>query len=193
MTEMTDSELLSHTVSSGSRIFLIGIGGISMHALALICADRGAIVSGYDRKADRHNRQAHRARDKVRFEHTGEFLRSRACGLYLGNPSNNEEWIDTERQVIRSSLMPSFPVRLCQNTNTASVSAARMAKAPAPSMVSHIFTEANTPNPTIVSGAESIELGSAYLLARGRRVFHIRGRRVYGLVFVVLSHDRGGA
>ncbi|MFA7302749.1 MAG: Mur ligase domain-containing protein, partial [Candidatus Paceibacterota bacterium] len=35
----------------GKKIHFVGIGGIGMSALAQLCADQGAVVSGSDREA----------------------------------------------------------------------------------------------------------------------------------------------
>ncbi|MGI6202232.1 MAG: UDP-N-acetylmuramate--L-alanine ligase [Eubacteriales bacterium] len=162
MTEMTDSEILAY-ISSGSRIFFIGIGGISMHALALICADRGAIVSGYDRTPTAITDKLIERGIKVRFEHTGEFYGAELAVYTSAIHPDNEEWIDAERQGIPLVRRAEFLGALMSEYKYRIGVGGMHGKSTCTSMVSHIFIEAGT-NPTIVSGAESIELGSAYRL-----------------------------
>jgi len=162
MTEMTDSEILSY-IAPGRHIFFIGIGGISMHALALICADRGAVVSGYDRSRTAITDKLQERGIKVRFEHTGEFYGAELAVYTSAIHPDNEEWIDAQRQGIPLIRRAEFLGALMSGYKHRVGVSGMHGKSTCTSMLSHIFIEAGT-DPTVVSGAESVELGGAYRL-----------------------------
>lgn len=159
---MTESQILEYC-APGRRIFFLGIGGISMHALALICADRGAIVSGYDRTPTAITDKLIEHGITVRFEHTGEFYGAELAIYTSAIHPDNPEWIEAELQGIPLVRRAEFLGALMTGYKNRIGVSGMHGKSTCTSMISHVFIEAGT-NPTIVSGAELGELGGAYRL-----------------------------
>ncbi len=165
---MTEKEILAYC-EPGRRIFFIGVGGISMHALALICADRGAIVSGYDRTPTAITDKLIAHGIKVRFEHTGEFYDAELAVYTSAIHPDNEEWIDAERQGIPLVRRAEFLGALMSAYENRIGISGMHGKSTCTSMTAHIFISAGA-NPTVINGAELGELGGAYRLG-GEKYF----------------------
>ena len=74
-------------IEPGGHIHFIGIGGISMSALAQICVKRGYKVTGSDMKESHITRQLAARRYNIHRTCERKFEWRRPCCLYGGNQS----------------------------------------------------------------------------------------------------------
>jgi UDP-N-acetylmuramate--alanine ligase len=160
---MTEYEILEFC-KPGRRIFFIGIGGISMHALAMVCADRGCTVSGYDRTATALTDKLTARGIKVHLCHDTPELDGAELAVYSSAiKSDNEERRSAECLGIPCVRRAEFLGALMTGYENRIGICGMHGKSTCTSMLSHIFISAGT-DPTVISGAELGELGGAYRL-----------------------------
>ncbi len=160
---MTEREI-RELCMPGRRIFFIGIGGISMSALAMIYADRGCAVSGYDRTPSSLTDKLKSRGIKVHFDHDAPGLDGAGLAVYSSAiKADNEERRAAERLGIPCVRRAEFLGALMTGYENRIGVSGMHGKSTATSMITHIFFFADT-NPTVISGAELGELGGAYRL-----------------------------
>ena len=166
---MTEREILN-ACASGRRVFFIGIGGISMSALAMVCADRGCEVSGYDRTATALTDKLLSRGIKVHFSHDAENLDGAELAVYSSAiKEDNEERRAAARLGVPCVRRAEFLGALMTGYENRIGVCGMHGKSTCTSMISHIFISAGL-DPTVISGAELGELGGAYRLG-GEKYF----------------------
>lgn len=146
-------------IESGGHIHFIGIGGISMSALALICLRRGYKVTGSDMKQSHITKRLEEAGAKIFYAHDKENSAGAELVVYTAaiNPENEELSFAVgsgikavERSTFLGALMREYPFSICV--------AGTHGKTTTTSMMSHVLLEGGC-DPTIMLGGELDAIG----------------------------------
>lgn len=149
------------------NVFFIGIGGINMSSLALITANRGYTVSGYDRTKSDITEMLERNGIKVLYDHEEGVLNGINAVVYTVAISEDdpyyvealEKGIPTfSRADYLGYVMTGYPIRV-------GVSGMH-GKSTTTAMLSHIFIDAGN-DPTVMCGAKVDVLDGAYRIGSG--------------------------
>lgn len=159
---MNDS--INFVMQNAKRIFFVGIGGISMSSLAFVCLDRGYFVSGSDRSPSAMTERLCRAGISVVYEHRSENIDGFDAVVYTGAVTMENPELAAARArgipvIYRADLL-GYIMR--DYTHRIGISGMH-GKSTATSMMAHMFLSAGR-NPTVLSGAETKEMGGAYLI-----------------------------
>lgn len=157
-------------LGKSKRIFFIGIGGISMSSLALICKRAGYEVAGSDRA---EGSTVNRLRGEgicVFSMHDGSNIDGYDAVVYTGAiRDDNPELIEAKRKklpiIYRATLLGDIMKGYGARVGVAGMHG----KSSATGMLSHLLIAAGK-DPTVVSGAEMDELNGAYRLG-GKELF----------------------
>lgn len=146
------------------HLFFVGIGGISMSSLAFVCRERGYAVSGSDRAVSAMTEKLIRAGIPVAREHHAEHIEGADAVVYTGAVTlENPELAAAKEKgiplIYRADLLGYL---MCEYTHRIGI-AGMHGKSTATSMLAHLFIDAEK-KPTVLSGAETEEMGGAYLL-----------------------------
>ena len=146
------------------KIFFVGIGGISMSSLAFVCREQGYEVSGSDRAVSAMTEKLRAAGIPVAYEHRAENIEGADAVVYTGAVTleNPELAAATEKEIPLIYRADLLGYLMCEYTHRIGV-AGMHGKSTATSMLSHLFIDAGR-KPTVLSGAETEEMGGAYLL-----------------------------
>ena len=159
---------LERLLPPGSRLHFIGIGGVSMSALAMLSKDAGYAVRGSDRSVSRNTEMLRAEGIPVYPAHVAEQVEGADAVIYNAaihedNPELAKALEDGIPCVYRADFL-AFLTRGYQNR----IGVAGMhGKTTTSAMLSHLFLNAGR-DPTILIGAELSELG---------RDFRIGGKR----------------
>lgn len=143
-------------------VFFIGIGGISMSSLAMLCRRAGLSVAGSDRVKSQLTEKLAVAGIPVYEGHDAAHLDGFDAVVYTGAiADDNPELTEAKRRslpiIYRAALlgdfMKSYPCRIGV--------AGMHGKSTATGMIAHLFASAGK-DPTVVSGAVMPEFGGAY-------------------------------
>lgn len=146
------------------RLFFVGIGGISMSSLAFVCREQGYAVSGSDRAVSAMTEKLIAAGIPVAREHCAENVEGADAVVYTGAVTlENSELAAAKEKgiplIYRADLLGYL---MCEYTHRIGI-AGMHGKSTATSMLAHLFIDAEK-KPTVLSGAETEEMGGAYLL-----------------------------
>lgn len=146
------------------RLFFVGIGGISMSSLAFVCRERGYEVAGSDRAVSAMTEKLEEAGIPVLHEHRAENIDGADAVVYTGAVTMENPEIAAAKKkgiplIYRADLLGCL---MCEYTHRIGV-AGMHGKSTATSMLAHLFMDANK-KPTVLSGAETEEMGGAYVL-----------------------------
>ena len=146
------------------KIFFVGIGGISMSSLAFVCREQGYEVSGSDRAISAMTEKLRASGIPVAYEHRAENIEGADAVVYTGAVTleNPELAAATEKEIPLIYRADLLGYLMCEYTHRIGV-AGMHGKSTATSMLSHLFIDAGK-KPTVLSGAETEEMGGAYLL-----------------------------
>lgn len=158
-------------IEPGGHIHFIGIGGISMSALAQICVKRGYQVTGSDRKESHITRRLEELGVKVFYQHAKENSNGADLVVYTAaiSPDNEELTFAVgsgikavERSTFLGAVMRDYAYSICI--------AGTHGKTTTTSMMSHVLLRCGC-DPTIMLGGELDAIGgnmrlgdSAYFL-----------------------------
>lgn len=149
----------NNVLNKGSKIHFIGIGGISMSALARILMDDGCIVSGSDMKESHITKQLEDCGAKVFIGQKAENITDQDLVVYTAAvKEDNPEFIATKEKGIeiidRAELLGAIMKRY---QNPIAVSGTH-GKTSTTGMISQIFLEADM-DPTVTIGGELDVIG----------------------------------
>ncbi|MBE7026587.1 MAG: UDP-N-acetylmuramate--L-alanine ligase [Ruminococcaceae bacterium] len=146
-------------IKESAHIHFIGIGGISMSALAHICIKRGYIISGSDINETHITRQLTAAGAKIYKGHSSENVNGADLVVYTAAiNAENEELIAAkqngilcvERSIFLGAIMRDYKSSICV--------AGTHGKTTTTSMLSHVLLECEC-DPTIMLGGELDVIG----------------------------------
>lgn len=144
------------------RLFFVGIGGISMSSLAFCCRARGYHVGGSDRAYSSMTERLENEGIEVIHIHDGENIEGYDAVVYTGavNMENPEMAAAAQKGlpiIYRADLL-AYIMQLYHHR----IGVAGMhGKSTCTSMLAHMFM-ASGRKPTVLSGAETTEMGGAY-------------------------------
>jgi len=146
------------------RIFFVGIGGISMSSLAFVCRERGYEVAGSDRAVSHMTERLEAAGIPVVHEHRSENIAGADAVVYTGavsmeNPELSAAAARGMPLIYRADLLGYLMRDYTHRIGVAGMHG----KSTATSMLAHLFL-ASGRAPTVLSGAETEEMGGAYTL-----------------------------
>lgn len=153
---------IEETMARVKRLFFVGIGGISMSSLAFCCRARGYHVGGSDRAYSAMTERLENAGIEVIHVHDGENIEGYDAVVYTGavNMDNPEMAAASSAGlpiIYRADLL-AYIMRLYRHR----IGIAGMhGKSTCTSMLAHMFM-ASGRKPTVLSGAETAEMGGAY-------------------------------
>ena len=161
---MKDS--ISMIMQQAKRIFFVGIGGISMSSLAFVCKERGYEVAGSDRTRAALTERLAASGIPVVYTHRPENIEGADAVVYTGAVAmDNPELAAAVRAglpiIYRADLL-GYLMR--DYTHRIGVSGMH-GKSTATSMLAHLFIAAGR-DPTVLSGAETDEMGGAYQIGK---------------------------
>lgn len=172
----------------GARVYFVGIGGISMSALALLLVKRGCRVSGSDLRKSEITDMLRAHGVLVRHTHAKEHIMSHSPDLTVFSlaldPSNPEykAALDMNVPVVsRAELLGA----LLEDFDTATGVSGSHGKSTVTAMLGRILTDANK-GPTILCGAD-ISGGSGLVLGGGEHLVYESCE--YGNSFLKLRAD----
>ncbi|MBR6745653.1 MAG: UDP-N-acetylmuramate--L-alanine ligase [Clostridia bacterium] len=149
-------------LSRAESLFFVGIGGISMSSLAFCCQARGYRVGGSDRAYSSMTERIEQAGIPVVHVHDGANIEGYDALVYTGAVSmENPEMAAAAKKglpmIYRADLL-AYLMRFYKHR----VGVAGMhGKSTCTSMLAHMFMAADR-KPTVLSGAETEEMGGAY-------------------------------
>lgn len=153
---------IEDTLARAKSLFFVGIGGISMSSLAFCCRSRGWRVGGSDRAYSAMTDKIEAAGIPVVHVHDGKNIEGYDALVYTGavNMENPEMAAAAEKgipMIYRADLL-AYLMRFYKHR----VGVAGMhGKSTCTSMLAHMFMAADK-KPTVLSGAETEEMGGAY-------------------------------
>lgn len=147
----------------GKKIHFIGIGGIGMSALAQLCADQGAIVSGCDREASPTTEMLERKGVKVLGAHGGDHVTSDTSVLVYSDavPEENEERARARELGIEQLSYFAMLGKVSEGKKTVAI-AGTHGKTTTTGMLSKILID-NAVSPTAVVGSIVKDFESNYV------------------------------
>ena len=155
---------IEDVLSQAKSLFFVGIGGISMSSLAFCCKERGFRVSGSDRAYSAMTDKIEASGIPVVHVHDARNIEGYDALVYTGAVSmeNPEMAAAAEKgipMIYRADLL-AYLMRFYKHR----VGVAGMhGKSTCTSMLAHMFMAAGR-KPTVLSGAETEEMGGAYVL-----------------------------
>ena len=136
------------------HIHLVGIGGISMSAIAKLCLNFGLKVSGSDSKKSEITEQLKLLGAKIFYSHKKENIKNCDLVVYTCAVSeDNEELICAKMLGIKILERADFLQIICENYNHIIAISGTHGKTTTTAMVGNIFLQAGL-NPTIHLGGE---------------------------------------
>ncbi len=146
-----------------SGLYFVGIGGISMSAIAMILAERGFSVSGYDRtlsdvtdKLEKHGIQVYDSFDASQLDNCGAVIYSAAFG---NDHPIIQEVLKTGKPTFSRAEVLGALANLFENSVAI---AGTHGKSTTSGMLGHVLLNAVGCDPTVVVGAVMRDVGSTY-------------------------------
>lgn len=150
-----------------SELYFLGIGGISMSAIAMILAGKGYSVSGYDRtlnevtdKLEANGIKVYDNFDPVQLESCGGVIYSAAFGS--DHPVMQEVLKSGKRLYSRAEVLGA----LANLYNNSVAVAGTHGKSTTSGMLGHVLLNAVGCDPTVVVGAVMRDVGSTYRIGK---------------------------
>lgn len=162
------SSEISKTMQSVKRLFFIGIGGINMSSLALACKRKGYTVSGSDRAPSDITERLKADGIPVFSEHNAENISGCDAVIYNGAIGDDNPELAAAKAkglplIYRADLLGWIMRGYERRIGISGMHG----KSTVTSMVSHVFISHGL-DPTVMSGAETKEMGGAYRFGGGR-------------------------
>ena len=153
---------LDAVMQRAKRLFFVGIGGISMSSLAFVCRGRGYEVAGSDRAYSAMTERLEASGIPVVHEHRAENIDGADAVVYTGAVSmDNPELAAAVSRglpiIYRADLLGYIMKEYTHRIGVAGMHG----KSTTTSMLAHLFMAAGR-EPTVLSGAETEEMGGAY-------------------------------
>lgn len=142
-----------------NKIFFVGIGGISMSALATFCKKNGAEVSGSDNVHSSIISGLKKQGIKVFLKHKGKNISGASLVVFSGAIStDNPELVEAHKLNIPTMERSEFLGKICEGFEQVIAVSGTHGKTTTTSMIAHIFMVANL-NPTVHVGGMEPQLG----------------------------------
>ena len=152
-------------IKNGTKFFFLGIGGISMSALALILKEKGYAVSGYDRARSAATDKLESAGIKVFYDFSASNADECEIIVYSAAFGKNHEVFKAAESLGKPMYPRAELLGAISGSYANSVAVAGThGKSTTSGMLGHVFMEADNCDPTVVVGAVMREIGSAYRL-----------------------------
>ena len=156
---MHSVEALETLLPVGAGLFFIGIGGVSMSALAMIAKERGYRVGGSDRAASRNTEMLTEAGIPVFGTHAAENIEGYDAVIYnAAIGEDNPEYAAAKRRGLPLVYRSCFLTFLMRGYRHGIGIAGMHGKTTTSAMLSHLFLYAER-DPAILIGAPIPELG----------------------------------
>ncbi len=170
MNELKSVLSVEAVLARAKNLFFVGIGGISMSSLALVCRRQGFHVSGSDRAYSSLTERLESEGILVVHEHRAENIEGADAVIYTGavDFTNPELRAATEKNIpviYRADLLGHMMRDYKHRVGVSGMHG----KSTCTSMIAHLFIAAGK-DPTVLSGAETREMGGAYRLG-GKEFF----------------------
>ncbi len=170
MNELKTVLSVESVMKKAKKLFFVGIGGISMSSLALVCREYGYTVEGSDRAYSALTDRLEGEGIPVTHWHRADNIEGADAVIYTGAVDfNNPELKAATKKgipvIYRADLLGYI---MKDYTHRIGVSGMH-GKSTCTSMIAHLFIAAGK-NPTVLSGAETKEMNGAYQLG-GKEYF----------------------
>lgn len=154
----------------GFKIHFIGIGGISMSALAHILLDDGCTVTGSDTKESHITKDLEKYGAKITYSHSADNISDQDLVVYTAAiKEDNPEYMRAKELGIELAGRAELLGALMKNYDTPIAVSGTHGKTSTTGMVSQIFLE-NGKDPTVTIGGELDSIGGN-LRVGGKEVF----------------------
>lgn len=171
------------------RIYFVGIGGISMSALAKLCHNSGYKVTGADRKESEITTELRNLGMKVYIGHNAQNLQDADTVVYTSAVGDcNPEVLEAKKRNLLVFERVEFLQLICQKYKNVIAIAGTHGKTTTTGMIGCIFISANK-NPTIHIGGECEQFGGN--LRVGGKEFFITEACEYQKHLLKIPHDVG--
>jgi UDP-N-acetylmuramate--alanine ligase len=151
-------------MSRAKKLFFVGIGGISMSSLAFCCQARGYEVGGSDRAYSSMTERLENSGIPVVHIHDAENIDGYDAVVYTGAVTmQNPEMAAALKKDIPIIYRADLLAYLMKSYRHRIGVAGMHGKSTCTSMLSHMFM-ASGRKPTVLSGAETAEMGGAYTI-----------------------------
>ena len=162
---------IQSVMDAAKKLFFIGIGGISMSSLAFACKKAGYKVAGSDRTESDMTKKLQNGKISVHIGHDAKNVEGYDAVVYTGAISEENPEMKAAREkgipvIYRADLLGWLMKTFRNRIGVAGMHG----KSTATSMLSHIFISAGT-DPTVMSGAETKEMGGAYRTGKSKEDF----------------------
>lgn len=158
-------------ITGCDRLFFIGIGGVSMYALALLSLEEGIAVSGSDRMESERLECLRCAGATVWIGHDAAHLHGCGAVVYtVAISPDNPEYLEAVRLglplISRADYLGYLMMRFRRRIGISGMNG----KSTTTALLSHILLQSG--DPTVMGGAESVEFGdTSCRLGRSREEF----------------------
>ncbi len=165
------AEKLEGLLRDCRRLFFIGIGGVSMYALALLTLAEGVAVSGSDRVESERLELLRRAGAEVFPGHGADRLQGCDAVIYtVAISPENPEYREAQRRglplISRADYLGYLMMRFSHRVGVSGMNG----KSTTTALLSHILLSSG--DPTVMGGAESVEFGdTSCRIGTGREEF----------------------
>ena len=165
------AEKLEGLLRDCRRLFFIGIGGVSMYALALLTLAEGVAVSGSDRVESERLELLRRAGAEVFPGHGADRLQGCDAVIYtVAISPENPEYREAQRRglplISRADYLGYLMMRFSHRVGVSGMNG----KSTTTALLSHILLSSG--DPTVMGGAESVEFGNTSCrIGTGREEF----------------------
>ena len=151
-------------MSKAESLFFVGIGGVSMSSLAFVCRELGYAVRGSDRAYSAMTERLESEGIAVIHKHEKENIEGADAVVYTGAVSMDNPELSAAAEKEIPLIYRADLLGYLMKSYTHRVGVAGMhGKSTCTSMISHMFL-ASGRKPTVLSGAETAEMGGAYTI-----------------------------
>ena len=150
-----------------NRLYFLGIGGVSMSALADLAARRGYTVAGSDRTDSAHCERLRQRGITVDIGHDAKKIGQQDVIIYnAAIAADNPQFLRAKELGLRMIYRTDFLAALMSGHKNAVGIAGMHGKSTTSAMLSHLFLDAGR-DPSILIGAELAQIQGAYHLGQG--------------------------
>lgn len=160
------ADAIEKLLKDRSRLFFIGIGGVSMSSLAHISAIRGFSVSGSDRSHSKITDALEAAGISIFYSHCAENVADADAVIYtVAISEDNPEYVEAKRRGVPCISRADYLGYIMTAQKKRLGISGMHGKSTCTAMCAAVYMEGG--DPTVVSGASSPDMGGYYRIGAG--------------------------